>query len=242
MLVFFFGFLIVFFYLLDLIKYPNFVFSTFHVHTKEIGTSFILCVYLYLISSGKAVGIRVGKPDSSLKARLIIIPLLVWVLLRNLFNLQEMLLPDLSFMIKNPLASYDKKMKEKLGKLFYDYVGFIKENTPENAKILIPPFPAYPWPQTGNGIYMRYFLYPRLLISGGEYESLQNLSNFDYVLIAWGETPTTSESFTHGWPKFDVPSEKIIYFSGEPAKRDSNFYRYYQHKNLESWGLIKVRK
>lgn len=144
-------------------------------------------------------------------------------------------------MVSHLNATYDRKMEESLGKTFFDYVVFVKKNTPEGARILIPPYSAFPWPQTGNFAYMRYFLYPRELVSGEEYKPAQNLENFDYVLIAWGETPTTSGSFTHGWPKFDVNSKEITLLTanGNIIKMNSN-YIYSKLKGRELWGLIKI--
>jgi hypothetical protein len=57
---------------------------------------------------------------------------------------------------------------------------------------------------------MRYFLYPRVLVSGKEYEPSIDINQFDYVLIVWRETHTTSGVYSHGWPKFDVPTEYIV--------------------------------
>jgi hypothetical protein len=133
-------------------------------------------------------------------------------------------------------------MREAIGEDFYNFTQFINKNTPESATVLIPPR-GFPWPQTGNVGYIRYFIYPREIAKGKEYEPAHDYESkrIDYVLIAWGETPTTSHGFTHGWPKFDVEAEYILYLNkdGGVTKKPGN-YVYDEHKNNKYWGLIKI--
>lgn len=139
------------------------------------------------------------------------------------------------------------KIRTKLDWRVLDYYEFIKRNTPEDAKILIPP-QAHPWPMTGNAAYSRYFLYPRYLISGDEYTPGLDLKKegIRYVLINWGETGALQRNYTHGWPKFSVPSRRIIYkkptnekFNYDKIIVDNQDYNPSQIKP-DLWGLVEV--
>lgn len=145
------------------------------------------------------------------------------------------------------LSSYEAKMRRKLGWRTLDYYEFIKKNTPDDAKILIPPPATFPWPVTGNAAYSRYFLYPRHLINGKEKEPGVNLKkeNIGYVFLAWGESEDLTLGYSHGWPKFSLPAKKIIY-----RKTTEEVYNYDKiisekdfdptEKQTHVWGLIEV--
>jgi len=231
--------------IIENLNYSNFVFSNLHIHPEQLVWPFFISVVEYIITKYLNISKKRFKNVffSLFHLELLIIPLAVVVLTNNIIGIIPIVKNDLMFLIQHPNATYTQKMEHELGKTFYDYVLFIKANTPENSKILIPPWPAYPWPQSGNGIYMRYFLYPRILVSGNEYESNHDLTKekFDYVLIAWGETPTTSGSYTHGWPKFDVKAKEVILWNNTSKlsiEYGSYIYSKVQWKDL--WGLIKL--
>ena len=141
--------------------------------------------------------------------------LLVLSLLSNLWSNARPMAHGLKVLYLNRnylLANNEKKLCLKVGESFCNYVSFIKQHTSENATILIPP-QGYPWPMTGNVAYFRYFLYQRVLINGKEKEPGIDLlkAKIDYVLIDWGEDKSTEYDFTHGWPKFSVPTKQIVY-------------------------------
>lgn len=230
------SFLLVILNFLEKIHYPNYVFATFHIHPSGLIFPLILTLIVLVISYRDL--------KSLLKPNLLIVLLILWILISNFIEISASFRKNLYFMIHNPLSSYDIKMRRKVGTKFYDYTQFIERNTPENAKILIPPM-AYPWPQTGNLAYIRYFLYPRKIVSGLEDAPNMDLKEegIDYVLIAWGETPTAQPGFTHGWPKFDVSAERIIFLSNSNEQTEiAKNYAYEEYKNQELWGLIKVKK
>ncbi len=248
MLSVFFGFLYFLLMFLEKVTYNNFVFSHFHLHPDQLVWTFFISMFSFYItkkiSTNKSGGsMLLGK---LFRLESLIIPILIIIFMNNILDIASISKNDLLYLIKNPSATYDQKMEFKVGKTFYDYVLFVKNNTSPRSKILIPPWPAYPWPQSGNAVYLRYFLYPRQLVSGTEYSANVDLAKekFDYVLIAWGETPTTSGNYTHGWPKFDVKADKIIFwdiFSGTILSKKEN-YTYEQVKGKVLWGLIKVSK
>jgi len=235
---------------IEKLTYDNYIFNTIHIHPKQLVWPLLLTLTQYFLGS-YIVGSK--KPLSERLVinivKVITVFLIVVIFTDNIVNIVANTKIDMVYAITHQNSSYDEKMEYKLGKLFYDYTLFIKANTPENSKILLPPFPAplaaYPWPQTGNGIYMRYFLYPRTLVSGGEYSPGFDLvkEKFDYVLVAWGETDATSGNYTHGWPKFDVKATEVIYMSqrGERVDKPGD-YVYKDVEGQELWGIIKVKK
>ncbi|KKQ95043.1 MAG: hypothetical protein UT21_C0009G0008 [Candidatus Woesebacteria bacterium GW2011_GWA1_39_11b] len=232
------------FYLLEKTHYPNYVFSTFHIHPLELGTPLGLSIFAIIISS-KDVLLMIQKNLGILYKWFPIVVIFSWILVKSFIDIGTSAARDVSFIINNPTASYDQKMEVKLGKKFYDYVLFVKKNTPEDSKILIPPFPTWPWAQSGNIPYMTYFLYPRTLLNGEEYSPKYDLNkeDIDFVLLAWGELDAPVGGQTNGWPKFDVRAEKIIYMINEGRSIEiEEDYVYKRVENRQVWGLIKVKK
>lgn len=146
---------------------------------------------------------------------------------------------DLRTAIHNPNLSLENKYRIKINPFLYDYFQFIKSNTPENAIIQIPP-QANPWPFTGNGGFVRFFLYPRTLT--GHAKSFPRLiPESEYVLLDWGETNLSTA--VSGYPYFKVPAEKIIYFFPPGKNTVSNTPFDPQDPRFKSsWGIIKVAK
>jgi hypothetical protein len=178
-----------------------------------------------------------------LTAKLVSI-LVAVVLLENLVGVINKVAFDNLYILRHLNASYDDRMREKVGFVFYNFTQFIVKNTPENANLLIPP-QAFPWPQSGNGAYMRYFVYPRNVGNGGKYplDSIETLRDFDYVLLAWGESEKVQDEYMHGWPMFNIPAEKIILMNEDGTFKDEldGDYYYNDFKDKNAWGLIKVR-
>lgn len=148
------------------------------------------------------------------------------------------------FILRNLNLSYDSKMEMKIGKIPYDYILFIKNNTPDTTTILIPP-QSYPWDKTSNIAYMRYFLYPRTFVNGNERDPRIDLNGVDYVLIDYGETDISQHGYTNIWPKFSVRGEYIIYWdpdTGNTRKDETGIYKYSDKDKSVKWGLIKMKK
>ncbi len=148
------------------------------------------------------------------------------------------------FIITHPFVSYDEKMRKAIGEFSYNYAKFIVKYTPESATLLVPP-QAFPWPSSGNIGYFRYFSYPRTLIAGDEFipPPKDIFAGIDYVLLNWGETERVENEHTHGWPKFDVKAEKIIFMDedGGYAGELKGNYHYKDYKDKKVWGLIVIK-
>lgn len=227
-----FTFIYVVFDTLERVTYLNFVFSRFHLHVHLLLLSATLLSIIFLINSDRK------------KVNTYVFTVLVVILIQYLVtDIVVIAKSNIGFMLKNPKATYDQKMEVVIEKKPYNYALFIKNNTPENAKILIPP-QGYPWPQTGNKAYFRYFIYPRTLINGNEKDANVDIKEVDYVLIAYGETTISEYGFTNVWPKFDVKGEYILYWdpeTGEITKEEKGIYKYNENDKTEKWGIIKIK-
>ncbi|MDP3888630.1 MAG: tetratricopeptide repeat protein [bacterium] len=113
----------------------------------------------------------------------------------------------------NFTTSYDEKMKEKVGKDYYDWSKLTRAHTSSDSFVFHPP-QMWPWPQSGNPEFTQYFLYPAKLIREDRGRLLIQ-KDITQVLIAWGEGEVT-DSRLYGWPKFPVFARKIYYL---PQKR-----------------------
>lgn len=213
--------------------YQNYIFSHFHVHPESLLLPFILLMPLFSLNEDE-IRIRI--------LFYVIIFLIIGQYSINVFRSIRAARP--LFILRNINLSYDQKMEMMMGKLFYDYAAFIKNNTPEKSTILIPP-QGFPWPQTGNVGYLRYLLFPRNLINGNEKDSKVGLGSVDYVLIDYGESTISEYGFTNIWPKFNVEGEYILYWNplDETIRKvDNGKYVYSPDKKTEEWGIVKIKK
>jgi len=87
-------------------------------------------------------------------------------------------------------SSYDEKMRRRWG-WYYDFISFIKENTPEDANILFPP-QSNQYSKIGNLGLNSYFLLPRGLHHGNE-QTVQSLTPPVYLVICKGFPPFEME-------------------------------------------------
>lgn len=218
--------------ILEMVNYLNYVFSHFHIHLYLLLLSVLLLLLLTVINNTKK------RLDTLIHF------LVVLTVAKYLVNgINKTRISNVFFIFKNKNLTYGEKMKISVGDLTYDYAVFIKENTESDSTILIPP-QGYPWPQTGNKAYLRYFIYPRTLVNGNEKDSKADLSDIDYVLIAYGETTISEYGFTNVWPKFNVIGEYIIYWdpeTGEINKDETGIYEYNESDKSKKWGLIKTK-
>lgn len=232
--------LYIFLKIINRLTYDNFVFSKFHIQPNNLLLS-VLITFLPVIV--------IWSPKINLKKifsiKNILGAFVTLIVVFNIYKIYKIENRSLRFIINHPLASYDTKMEEKLGTVFYRYTQFINQYTQENSRLLMPP-QAFPWPQSGNGAFLRYFVYPRKVGNGKEYMTKDEVAKIssDYVLLDYGETETTEGEYTHGWPKFDIPAEKVILMNedGSYGGEVLGDYRYENYEGKRVWGLIKVKK
>ena len=193
-------------------------------------------------ADNKSKMLKIGEPI----AKILVAYTVIIILFLNLKGIgPKNVLRNFIIRARNFNLSYDDKMRLSVGKEFYNYTLFIKENTPEDAVILIPP-QAYPWPQTGNAGYLRYFIFPRKVINGNEFEHGMNLkeNKISYVLFLWSDDyPTSGKVSVPGWPKFDLEAEYKLYLF--PDGKTKNVYGNYNQQEIKEntgiRGIIKLK-
>jgi len=216
--------------LLEELIYTNFIFSHSHLHPSILLLSTILVSCIFLLNGDRK------------KVYFYIWFLPFLILGQYIFADFDVIKKKPVFVAQNARLDYDKKMEILIEKLPYDYIMFIKANTPEKSSILLPP-QSFPWEKTSNIAYLRYFLFPRMLINGNEKDPKIELENVDFVLIDYGETYESQYGHTNGWPKFDIESEYIIYWdpkTNETWQDKTGIYKYDPNVITEKWGLIKI--
>lgn len=205
--------ILVFFYIiLNAIEgalFVNYVLATFQIHLDGLVLLVLFSTSLFLID--KFISF---KPKSNGKLKFIyptVIFLISLYLIKNLTYVVDQSFKRNFYILFHPLDSYDQKMSYFWDK-FYNFMIFVKNNTPDDATILLPPMKD-PWLQgSGNPHFVRAFLFPRKLIQI-EDERIENPENFPpktYILITWGTQECQPEG-CHGWPRQDIPAKKIIY-------------------------------
>ena len=242
----------------EISNYRNYVFSKFHIDISLLlrGVLFLgLIEAIKILEKIREMGI-LERTSKFIKSRsksqlfstekiyaILFLFSSFLVLANNLSGTSKLLLKNSLYIIANPFTTYAEKMRYLVGGKFYDYTQFVKDNTPENATILIPP-QGYPWPQTGNRFYLRYFLYPRTLINGEEFSPKVDLDKgeVDFVLVVWGESSASQYGYTNGWPKFDVKTTKAIYWKEDGSVIETEQDYNFNSDNYNDWGLIEVKK
>jgi len=138
--------------------------------------------------------------------------------------------------------SYDQKMYDEWGD-FYNYMHFVKNNTPENANIVIPPQIEPWWTRSGNLRLVRYFLYPRNLIQYGteEIPDVKSLPQGTYIMIAWGEWGCDQYG-CKGWPEQTIKTKEAIYKNPNSfgVKEIKENFLYNPIDTSNPFGLLKL--
>lgn len=222
---------------LNTLNYDNFVFSRYHIQPENFLYLVVFSFILNLISVSINSKIIIRKPQ---KLLMIIVFLITFAFLGGVVNTVDEAVANNIYILTHLNSSYDSKMQQRWG-IYYEYIKFVKENTPDDASILVPPQMS-PWGSTGNISLDRYFLYPRVLKNGGIYGQPE-LNKFDYIMIAWGEEDGIEKTM-YGWPKVAIPAENILYFDGN-SKTVTEKLGNFDPKDLSKyggWGLIKIKK
>ncbi len=248
--------LVLFYYLMvsvETTNYPNFVFSSYHI----IPDNFMYLVFLdvYLVVLGVLVekphlkallpkfynSINDDREDKLINSSRVLLglqSLIVIFVLSNFAKTSREILKSNIFIFHNLNYSYDQKMTSSWND-FYRFMFLVKKVTPENSVIAIPPS-VRPWLSEGNSVLVRYFLYPRKLISPDEPKT-QNLTP-QYYLLAKGLWKASNPE-DYGWPKIRIDSEEIFYFdlaSGKVVAKKSG-YNPEDLANKDAWGVIKTK-
>ena len=217
--------------------YTNFVLATYNIHLDGLISIPLFSLSLFLVEKIKG---KLPKPKNIFFFALIIV--IAYFSVKNLaFSANTALNADF-YVFLHPASSYDEKMYYQWGD-FYRYMVFIKNNTSENAKIVIPPGQE-PWlARTGDMQLVRAFLYPRQLIQYKEINipDLNSLGSGIYIMVSWGDRDCSAQD-CHGWPKQTIVAKKIIYkdpnSSGGIETKENFVYKKDDYKYV--YGLISL--
>ncbi len=116
---------------------------------------------------------------------------------------------NLEVIRKYPYLSYDEKMRIKLHR-DYDFVMYVKRNTPDSAVIVMPPLSVKSIFRKNNGarskLWDEYFLYPRKLVYADEKNNpllekgthimIMNTWGYDYLEKKYGIKYTRRDPYT----------------------------------------------
>lgn len=227
-------------FIIENVKYPNFVYSQFSLDLFGLTPIIFISYILWLIGFWR---LSFCKVNSKLSFTEELIFYVIGVALINPLNVtfQDAIKKNI-FIAKHLNFNYEQKINEQWG-LSYRYLMFVKANTEENSLILIPPQTMI-WYATGNAGVVRYFLYPRQVHGTGDiYDKLLDPYSYDYILLAWGEW-INGKKEEYGWPKEKIVAEKIIYWDDKTNSSITEYTNYDPNdkKNYKAWGIIKIKK
>lgn len=231
--------------------YPNFVYHTYHINYIELNSiikltalPLILTIANLLLDAKKYQEVINNKAQSFIENNKLGLTLLLILLILTYQNIASLfsfnVMGRITYMLKNPFINTEKRLAVELTPDFYNYLQFIKNNTPSNARILIPPQDA-PWYNYGNRGFMRYFLYPRILINGSRNVAPENFQDYDYCLVIGGKYNPDIYRSEEDWPQFQIPAKEASYLlpTGEIKKVDPLLINI-SSKNIPSrFGLLK---
>jgi len=190
-------------------NYPNFLYEHFGLTVPQMELmSFVaaleLIVFLFMLlynrsfkltkqnRQGRATGLAIGEKSS------------LFLALVGLSGL--MILSIYPFVSWARLYGEVKGGFESRIGVHYKYMVFLAENSPPDVKIIHPP-QGVKWPAIGNQPVLRYFLFPRTLISGA---LLDNQEFAQQIGIAYFVEIDPLSHLTH-WPKIDERNKTIIF-------------------------------
>lgn len=196
---------------LESINYPNYIYSTFGLkisHLDVISTASlfvaVLCVFLPFIKMQK---LKRGKKQ-----------VLKQNFLRGLLNpVRAIFLVGLVILIWQALSpfryweayvgysaqTYESKFEQ------FEYINKLSIHVPATEKIILPVQSSV-WPAISNPPVVRYFLFPRELVSSSIIENQQNVQEISSAYFV----ELGLENDKKHWPDIDQES-KVVSFNGE---------------------------
>lgn len=217
--------------------YSNYSFSKYHLATDSLANLFVFSLIILIVSnifSHKLVKIR--KQKTLLLASIF----LCIYTISSISQTLNLMVKDTMFILFHSHYSYEMKMQELWGP-YYNFIIFVKENTKDNATILIPP-QEHPWLFEGNGALDRYFLYPRKLLSAPRIIDSLDVDQVDHIIISKGFSAKTAAEYNL-WPKQLIKS-KSYSFIDLTSKETTNYQENYYDKDNDintGWGLINIK-
>ena len=189
--------------LLEGLHYRNYILNLLGIHIEGLITLVLFTISLYLADRFKFKTLKLGKWAKAIYV--IIVFLLVFYFAKNIALTTNMALNRNAYILFHLRNTYDERIFYEWGKQ-YQFMKFVKDNTPPGATIVIPP-EQDPWLMgSGNGTFVRAFLFPRKIMQ----EDIL-ISPKTFVLIDWGKEECKPDPECHGWPRQNIKATKIIY-------------------------------
>lgn len=190
---------------LEYSNYSNYIYSQYGI-TKDSLTILFVVSLIFVILLGLFIYNEVYISKTSKKVisnnkitPILFMSILLWYCLQLFINSREY--------INLSKFTYDKEFAN------YKYIMALTEFVPESGNVVLPP-QSSKWPDISNIPIVRYFLYPRILISATYLVDQESINNFNEVYVV----------NLGNWPNINV-GEKSISFD------DKNTYYY---KTLET--------
>lgn len=189
-------------------NFENYIYSTFGLIPGEIRlmtsiSMIVIFMILFIVrprheSSGafSFLKIRMGfslKKDSK-------IVLLIVGAFSIFLTLTMFLAPDADLLVLNSRSDY----RGKFGSQFV-YIEALVQGTPQDAWIVHPPR-STKWVAVGNQAVLRYFLFPRTLVSGALINKQEYVEGFREVYFV-----LVDPSGDNVWPKIFAPERQIVF-------------------------------
>lgn len=207
-----------------------------HFNPYLFSVLIIISFFFLLIEQPGSNKLTFFSKPKVLKLSLVLI--IIYIFLQNNFLLLRNAIPLVKFSLQNPSASYDIKMRTHVGP-FYDFVKFVKENTPPNA-VILHPVQQSRWPEVSNEGYTRYFIFPRELVSEGDEEKKENVT---YIFII-GRKSVDGKSNSDQWPTEKISAKRLIYMPKAGQTESRILEKSYDPEDQinDSWGMIELKK
>jgi len=217
--------------------YENYVLSTYHFQLKGLVFLVLFSLSLFLVSKAR----RLTQVIKGNIGYIVLTFLAAYTLLANFGTTFQKAFTGDFYVASHLSDSYDQKMYSQWGD-FYKYMVFVKNNTPENASIIIPPQIAPWWTRSGNFFLVRPFLYPRKLIQyeTAEIPDLKSIPPGTHIMITWGEWECDAKG-CGGWPIQTINAKEVIFKDADfGVKQIRQNFRYDPKDTDNPFGLLEI--
>lgn len=189
-------------------KYTNYILATINIHLDGLVLMVLFSFFLFVADKYKNT---MPKVIHSLRVIYpVMVLFIVYFVIKNIVYVADESVNRNFYIIFHPLSTYDQKMFYQWGE-FYKFMVFVRNNTPDNATIVLPPM-ENPWLMgSGNPHFVRAFLYPRNIIQ--EAKIIPDTKIYGpntFILITWGKEECQPVG-CHGWPRQNIIAKEIIY-------------------------------
>jgi hypothetical protein len=219
--------------------YTNYVLGIYKIHLDSMVLLVLFSLFVFLAEKFKSELPKIkGKIGI---VYLIFITLITFFVVKNTNYVCNLAIKQDSYILFHLRSSYDDRMFYQWG-IFYQFMVFVKNNTPSDATIVVPP-EQDPWLMgTGNYRFVRAFLYPRKIVPGTLIiPDVKIFGPETYLLISWGQQECKPEG-CHGWPRQDINAKKIIYKDPNTSNvietRENTIYKQEDKKYV--YGILKI--